>query len=251
MFELPPPVLSVTGLSHRYAGRAVLHDCALSLYPGECLAIVGASGSGKSSLLSLLAGRQAWQEIGHYHLAGRDMRAQAAPRFVREVSGYVAQQAGQMLNMNLSAAANIVARPLDLGRRDARALLAEALDWLEKLGLDPARLGDRVGGFSGGMQQRVQIAAALIHRPQILFLDEPTTGLDTVAQSGLIDILRGFKQAQATAMLFVTHDLAVARLLADRVLVIEAGRIVEEAVCDCLLAAPQSAAGRALVRAML
>lgn len=100
------------------------------------------------------------------------------------------------------------------------------------------------------MQQRVQIAAALIHHPQVLFLDEPTTGLDSVAQSDLIDVLRRLKVETEVAMVIVTHDLSMARLLADRVLVMDQGRIVEEAVFDRLLNAPQSPAGAALVRAM-
>lgn len=251
MFELPPPVIDLQGLSFGHGAVPVLHDCALQLYPAECLAIVGASGSGKSTLLSVLAGRSPLPMVAHYHLAGRDMRADAAREHWRRETGYVGQNAAQMLDLNLSAAGNIARRLLDLGSREAQGVLAQCRDWLHRLGLDPQRLKDPVGQFSGGMQQRVQIAAALVHGPKILFLDEPTTGLDTVSQAGLIDILRQLKRTQDTAMIFVTHDLAVARLIADRVLVMDRGRIVEEALCDRLLCAPSSPAATEIVRAML
>lgn len=251
MFELPPPVLSAHGLGHAYRGRVVLQGCDIALYPGECLAIVGPSGSGKSTLLSLLAGRLPLAEGADYRLGGHDLRDPALRRaHLRRLTGYVAQQAATVLDLRLSAAANIVRPLLDLGRRDAKGALAEARCWMERLGLEAERLADPVGQFSGGMQQRVQIAAALVHHPQVLFLDEPTTGLDSVAQSDLVDVLRGLKADAAAAMLFVTHDLAIARLLADRVVVMDRGRIVEEAVFDRLLAAPQSRTGAALVRAM-
>lgn len=251
MFELPPPVIDLQGLSFSHGSVPILHDCALQLYPAECLAIVGASGSGKSTLLSVLAGRLPLPVAARYHLAGVDMRGDGTPRHWRRDTGYVGQNAAAMLDLNLSAAGNIARRLLDLGAREAHGVLAQTRDWLQRLGLDPQRLKDPVGQFSGGMQQRVQIAAALMHCPKILFLDEPTTGLDTVAQAELIDILRCLKCEQDTAMIFVTHDLAVARLIADRVLVMDRGRIVEEAVCDRLLCAPSSPAATEIVRAML
>lgn len=149
MFELPPAVLSARGLNHSYGSRHVLQDCAVDLYPAECLAIVGPSGSGKSTLLSLLAGRLALPVGATYRLAGHDLQGLQARAYLRRLSGYVAQDAARMLDLRLSAAANIVRSLFDLGRSDARGVLAEAVDWMERLGLDGARMADPVAQFSG------------------------------------------------------------------------------------------------------
>lgn len=251
MFELSSPVLEARYIQFQYGENIVLRNCNIELYEGECLAILGPSGSGKSTLLSLLAGRLPLNHAYYYQIAGQDMVAGESAKDLRHLTGYVSQNPAQTLDMNLSAGANIVRQLFDIGSRDAKLALAHCRHWMRRLGLDDSRLLEPVGQFSGGMQQRVQIAAALVHRPQVLFLDEPTTGLDTVSQSQLIDILRGLKHDRSTAMLFVTHDLSIARLIADRIIVMDKGEIVEEAVCDRLLTDPQSSAATELVRAML
>lgn len=251
MFELQAPILEANNICFQYGTRPVLQKCSLELYPGECLAILGRSGSGKSTLLSLLAGRLPLQQASSYHLDGHDLLSDEKMRRLRKLTGYVSQHAATMLDLKLSAAANIARQLFDLGIREAKPALEDCRRWLNRLAMDERHLTQPVEQFSGGMQQRVQIAAALIHRPKVLFLDEPTTGLDAVAQSELIDILRGLKRDRATAMLFVTHDLAIAKLIADRVIVMDDGQVVEEAVCDRILTAPQSPAAIDLVRAVI
>lgn len=251
MFELQAPLLEAHSISFQYGNQSVLQDCSLELYAGECLAILGRSGSGKSTLLSLLAGRIPLNHASRYHLDGLDVLSADGALMLRQLTGYVSQNASTMLDIRLSAAANIARKLFDLGSRDAGRALADCRLWLSRLDMDERHLIQPVCQFSGGMQQRVQIAAALIHRPKVLFLDEPSTGLDTVSKSELIDILRGLKRDRSTAMIFVTHDLAIAKLIADRIIVMDQGKIVEEAVCDRLLTAPQSSAAVDLVRAMI
>lgn len=254
MFELPPPVLELRDVWLKLDGRPVLAHCDLCLYPGEVLAIVGPSGAGKSSLLNVLSGRQAPSACSFFALQGQAVQtgdSHAILQLRRRTTGYVAQDARQTLDMGLSAAANIVRRLFDLGLNHAGDALAQARDWMLRLGLEPERLHDPVTRFSGGMRQRIQIAAAMVHGPQILFLDEPTSGLDSVAQATFIDVLLQLKNDSTASMVFVTHDLRLAGLIADRVLVMDQGQIVSEAVTDRLLTEPQHPTAQALVKAMM
>ncbi|AKJ36842.1 MULTISPECIES: ATP-binding cassette domain-containing protein [Gammaproteobacteria] len=254
MFELPPPVLELRDACLNLGNRRVLKHCDLCLYPGEVLAIVGPSGAGKSSLLNVLSGRQAPSTCALFQLQGQDVRASehhTVLQLRRRATGYVAQDAHQALDLHLSAAANIARRLFDLGLNHAGDALTQARSWIERLGLAPGRAHEPVIQFSGGMRQRIQIAAAMVHGPSVLFLDEPTSGLDSVAQAALIDILMQLKHERATSMLFVTHDLRLARLIADRALVMDQGRIVSEAVIDRLLTEPDHPTAQALVKAVL
>lgn len=254
MFDLPAPVLAVCQADLRLGDRTVLSDCSVTLYPAEVLAIVGPSGAGKSSLLNVLAGRQPATQCSEFRLDGQDLRQSTDHRIGqlrRRLTGYVAQDARATLDLSQSAATNIVRRLLDLGRNHAQDALSQALAWGQRLGLPIERLHEPVSTFSGGMQQRVQIAAAMVHAPAILFLDEPTAGLDSVAQAELLDVLTGLITRTDTAMVFVTHDLRLARLIADRALVMDQGRIVSEAIMDRLLTEPDHAIAEALVKAMI
>ena len=165
--------------------------------------------------------------------------------------GYVAQDASTTLNLRQSAATNIVRRLFDLGDNRAVDALKQAQKWGQRLGLCPERLHEPVKNFSGGMRQRVQIAAAMIHQPSILFLDEPTAGLDSVAQADFLDVLSNLRNQTQTAMVFVTHDLRLARLIADRAIVMDQGRIVSESIMDRLLTEPEHLIAQALVKAMI
>lgn len=254
MFELPPPVLEIAGASFRAGGRMVLEDCDLQLYPSEVLAIAGCSGSGKTSLLNILAGRAEPASGTAFRLKGQDLLAgddSAVARLRRAATGYVTQDAAETLDLTLSASANIARRLFDLGLNHAADALHRAQDLAQRLGLPVGRLSEPVQNFSGGMRQRVQIAAAMVHDPEILFLDEPTSGLDSIAQALFLDTLMRVRQEGGTAMILVTHDLRIARLIANRVLVMDAGRIVAEAVTDRLLTEPAHPVSEALVGAMI
>ena len=162
-------LLNVEGLSHRFAsaaGRYAVRDAALTLYPGEVVAIVGESGSGKSTLLRCIAGRIAPTEgrVLYRTAAGRPVDVHALPeRERRELArtqwGFVEQHAADGLRLNVSAGANIGERLMALGERHHGRLHASACDWMARVELDPSRVDDNPRAFSGGMRQRLQIAA--------------------------------------------------------------------------------------------
>lgn len=247
------------------AGRArwACRDVRFDLHAGEVLAVVGESGSGKSTLLRLLAGRLACDE-------GRvlyDVRAEDAEggglADLRDLSearlrwlartdwGFVEQHAREGLRMNVSGGANIGERLMALGSRHYGRLRGEALHWMEKVELDVRRLDDLPGTYSGGMQQRLQIARNLVTRPRLVFMDEPTTGLDVSVQARLLDLLRELVDEMRLAAVIVTHDLAVARLLAHRMVVMKDGRVVEQGLTDRVLDDPQHPYTQLLVSSVL
>ncbi|MHB1122121.1 MAG: phosphonate C-P lyase system protein PhnK [Ramlibacter sp.] len=244
----------------RWACRHVSFD----LYPGEVLAVVGESGSGKSTLLRLLAARLACEEGSvHYQLrdAGQPQAAElvdlaglseARRRWVARTDwGFVEQHAREGLRMNVSAGANIGERMMALGARHYGRLRSQAVAWMERVELDPARVDDLPGSYSGGMQQRLQIARNLVTQPRLVFMDEPTTGLDVSVQARLLDLLRALVDDLQLAAVVVTHDLSVARLLAHRMLVMKDGLVVEEGLTDRVLDDPQHPYTQLLVSSVL
>jgi putative phosphonate transport system ATP-binding protein len=153
--------------------------------------------------------------------------------------------------MNVSGGANIGERLMALGTRHYGRLRSEALHWMERVELDTARVDDLPGTYSGGMQQRLQIARNLVTRPRLVFMDEPTTGLDVSVQARLLDLLRELVEDLRLAAVVVTHDLAVARLLAHRMLVMKDGVVVEQGLTDRVLDDPQHPYTQLLVSSVL
>jgi putative phosphonate transport system ATP-binding protein len=152
--------------------------------------------------------------------------------------GFVHQNPRDGLNMSVSAGANISERLLTAGERSYAAVRSEALSWLEKVEIDPARLDDQPHQYSGGMLQRLQIAKNLVSKPRLVFLDEPTGGLDVSVQAKLLDLLRRLTSNLALSSVLVTHDLAVARLLSHRLLVMKNGEVIETGLTDQVLDDP-------------
>lgn len=243
-------LLQVQSLSYCYASTGGVHfavqDASLTLWPGEVVAIVGESGSGKSTLLQCLAGRLPPQTgrvryraasgewIGVGTLSERQKRVLARTEW-----GYVEQQAADGLRMNVSAGANIGERLMGQGQRHYGQLRATAADWMQRVELDTGRIDDSPRDFSGGMRQRLQIARNLVTRPRLVLMDEPTSGLDVSVQARLLDLIRLLVARMHLSALIVTHDLGVARLLAHRTLVMQAGRVVEEGLTDRVLDDPR------------
>lgn len=256
--EAAEPLFSAHDLTRLYGPEKGCQGVSFDLYPGEVLGIVGESGSGKSTLLSLLSGRCP-PERGTVSYRGRDGQwldlysASEAERrtLLRTEWGFVEQNPRDGLRMAVSAGANIGERLMAQGVRHYGELRAAGLDWLSQVEIDPARIDDLPRTFSGGMQQRLQIARNLVSAPRLVFMDEPTGGLDVSVQARLLDLLRGLVRELDLAVVIVTHDLAVARLLADRLMVMRRSRVVEAGLTDQILDDPQHPYSQLLVSSVL
>ncbi|MEG3791338.1 ABC transporter ATP-binding protein [Lysobacter sp. CCNWLW3] len=247
-----PVLLRGEGLRMRYprAPRAALDDVSIELRRGEGLALVGESGSGKSTLgralLRLLRGAQ-----GRVLLDGVDLSA-ATPRALRKLrarTGLVFQDPYASLDPRMRVA-EIVAEPLRIhARGDAGARRLRAGELLQAVGLEAAMLDRYPHQFSGGQRQRIAIARALATDPELLVCDEAVSALDAHHRGAILALLAALKRERGLALLFVTHDLAAAAAVAERIAVLEAGRIVETGATAEVLRAPQHAHTRALLAA--
>ena len=252
------PLLTVRELTRLYGPDKGCQGVSFDLYPGEVLGIVGESGSGKSTLLSALCGRCP-PDRGSvlYRDGGGDWldlyAASEAERrtLLRSEWGFVEQNPRDGLRMGVSAGANIGERLMAQGVRHYGRLRTAGLDWLKQVEIDPARIDDLPRTFSGGMQQRLQIARNLVTHPKLVFMDEPTGGLDVSVQARLLDLLRGLVVELNLAVVIVTHDLGVARLLADRLLVMKQGQVVESGLTDRVLDDPLHPYTQLLVSSVL
>ena len=253
-----PPLLRVQNLGCAYGARTVVRDISFDLWPDEVLAVVGESGSGKSTLLNAVAARHT-PSTGQVAFALKDgdlqdiyAMTEAQRRMLARTDwGFVHQNAADGLRMNVSAGANVAERLMALGQRHYGNLRAQASDWLERVEISPSRMDDRPDTFSGGMRQRLQIARNLITQPRLVFMDEPTSGLDVSVQARLLDMLRMLTRQMGLAAIIVTHDLAVARLLAQRMLVMQGGVAVETGLTDQVLDDPQHPYTQLLVSSVL
>ncbi|MGB3067236.1 MAG: phosphonate C-P lyase system protein PhnK [Ottowia sp.] len=252
------PLLRVRGMAKRYGGLAALNEASFDLWPGEVLAVVGESGSGKSTLLNAIAARMV-PDGGTVEYRMRDgalqdvhAMSQAEQRLLARTDwGFVHQNPADGLRMDVSAGANVGERLMGLGKRHYGQLRATAEEWLQRVEIDPIRIDDAPRTFSGGMRQRLQIARNLVTHPRLVFMDEPTSGLDVSVQARLLDMLRQLTQELQLAVVIVTHDLAVARLLAHRMVVMQRGRIVESGLTDQVLDDPQHPYTQLLVSSVL
>jgi putative phosphonate transport system ATP-binding protein len=165
--------------------------------------------------------------------------------------GVVRQNPRDGLRLGVSAGANVGERLMAIGARHYGSIRREALDWLGKVEIDRDRIDDRPSAFSGGMQQRLQIARNLVTKPRLVFMDEPTGGLDVSVQARLLDLIRGLVADLGLAAIIVSHDLAVARLLAHRLMVMRGGVVVETGLTDQVLDDPQHAYTQLLVSSIL
>jgi putative phosphonate transport system ATP-binding protein len=252
------PLLVADALSKNYGQLAACRDISFALYPGEVLAIVGESGSGKSTLLQLLSAQLA-PTSGHVSYRMRDgvLRdlaelGEAERRFLfRTDWGYVHQDPAQGLRMAVSAGANVGERLMAVGWNHYGRIRHTASDWLERVEIDIARIDDTPRTYSGGMRQRLQLARNLVTEPRLVFMDEPTGGLDVSVQARLLDLVRGLVAELGLAAIVVTHDLAVARLLSHRVMVMKSGRVIETGLTDQVLDDPREPYTQLLVSSIL
>lgn len=252
------PLLSVQDITKTYGARIGCTGVSFDLYPGEVMGVVGESGSGKTTLLNCLAGYlgpDTGQVIFDTRTIGPvDTLTMSEPE--RRMLGrtdwaFVHQHASDGLRMSVSAGGNIGERLMAVGERHYGSIRGKAMDWLGRVEIDADRVDDRPTAFSGGMQQRLQIARNLVTGPRLVFMDEPTGGLDVSVQARLLDLLRGLVREMGLSAMIVTHDLAVVRLLADRLMVMKDGHVVEAGLTDQVLDDPQHAYTQLLVSSVL
>ena len=252
------PILLVSSLTKNYGKIAGCRDVSLDIWPGEVLGIVGESGSGKTTLLNCISARLE-PTMGTVEFQTRTdgmvnlyKMSEASRRFLMRTDwGFVHQNPRDGLRMSVSAGGNIGERLMAVGDRHYGQIRDVASDWLEKVEFDLGRIDHMPSTFSGGMQQRLQIARNLVNGPRLVFMDEPTGGLDVSVQARLLDLLRALVSALKLSVVIVTHDLAVARLLAHRLMVMRRGEVVETGLTDQVLDDPQHPYTQLLVSSVL
>lgn len=243
----------------KYYDRVVgCEDVSFDLWPGEVLGIVGESGSGKSTLLKCLSA-QLTPDGGRVSYRMRDEGMQdihglseARQRLLTRTDwGIVHQNPRDGLRFGISAGANVGERLIAVGARHYGDIRTEVTDWLERVEMEQARMDDLPETFSGGMQQRLQIARNLVTHPRLVFMDEPTSGLDVSVQARLLDLIRTLVGTLDIACIVVTHDLGVVRLLTHRLMVMRGGAVVEQGLTDQVLDDPQHPYTQLLVSSIL
>jgi putative phosphonate transport system ATP-binding protein len=252
------PLLKVERLTRYYGERAACQDVSFDLWPGEVMGVVGESGSGKTTLLNCLSARlrpdggRVLYRTRHDGMADIYEMSEAERRLLMRTDwGLVHQNPRDGLRLGVTAGANIGERLMAVGARHYGNIRETATDWLGRVEIDAARIDDRPKAFSGGMQQRLQIARNLVTNPRIVFMDEPTGGLDVSVQARLLDLLRELVSQLGLSVVVVTHDLAVVRLLAHRLMVMRQGRVVETGLTDQVLDDPQHPYTQLLVSSVL
>jgi oligopeptide transport system ATP-binding protein len=246
------PLLEVRGLGVEFEGRAVVDDVSFEIAAGEVLGLVGESGSGKSTLARavlrlqpVVRGTLSWHGTDLLRYKG------AALRRRRRDLQMVFQDPLASLDPRMTVGETL-AEPLEIFE-PALGIQARAdrvAEMLERVGLPPAVAARYPHEFSGGQCQRIGIARAMMPRPELLVCDEPVSSLDVSIQGQIVNLLSDLRRDFKTAMLFISHNLAVVRHLSDRVLVMYGGRIVETATCEDLFAAPVHPYTRALLAAV-
>ncbi len=246
------------------------HDVSFDLFRNEALGVVGESGSGKSTLVRLL--HFEWEAGGgdiNLHRSAAEILPEIFPdnadysvnllslshfqkrRIRSTLMGIVYQNPQLGLRMQISSGGNIAERLLGAGWRHIGRMRRRSAELLERTEIPVTRMDEPPCHFSGGMQQRVQIAKSLSNNPLILFLDEVTTGLDLSVQARVLDLIRNLRNEFNLSMLVVSHDLGVISLLCQRTMVMKSGRVVEAGLTDQILQDPQHRYTQLLVASQL
>lgn len=254
------PVLELRHVSKAFAGRGrgrnvssvvAVEDVSLSLNPGEIVGLVGESGAGKSTVGKLILGLER-PSAGEVLFEGVDLGrlSERRLRSVRQRMHLISQDPYESLHPGMRVGA-AVAEPLAVAGVKSRERAERAAVALEEVGLVPA--SEFVRRFphelSGGQRQRVALARAFVAGPRMAVADEPTSMLDASVRAGILELILGIRERLGTAFLFVTHDLAVARYVSDRLAVMHEGRLIESGETDSLIANPQQEYTRTLLEA--
>ncbi|MEH7272256.1 ATP-binding cassette domain-containing protein [Neobacillus vireti] len=279
MAEFEVPVLSIKNLNKQF-GKGCLHcqdgeslvknycpicgtvyacrDVSFDVFPGEVLGIVGESGSGKSTLMQCLYFDQEVTSgeayLADYHNGEKNLFQESSQqqRYIRNhIMGKVYQNPLLGLKMNFSSIGNIAEKLIAAGNQHVGMMENRGTELLNKVNIPVHRRKEAPKNFSGGMQQRVQIAKALSNRPPLLLLDEVTTGLDLSVQASVLDLIKSLQRELNISIVLVSHDLGVIRMLADRTLVMLEGRVIEQGLTDQILEDPQHRYTQQLVHSLL
>jgi osmoprotectant transport system ATP-binding protein len=227
-------VIELRGVVKRYGARAAVDGLSLAAARGECVVLLGASGSGKTTALKMV-NRLVEPDAGRVLVDGADVRA-VAPHELRRGIGYAFQQVGLFPHLRVGQNVGITLELLGWAPARVRARVDELLELVE---LPPGEFrGRRPSELSGGQQQRVGLARALAARSEVLLLDEPFGALDPPTRDRLQQWLQRVRRELGLTVLFVTHDMAEALLLADRIAVLRGGRLVQLGTPRELLHAP-------------
>jgi oligopeptide transport system ATP-binding protein len=248
----PSPLLRVRDLGVRFGSHTAVRGVSFDLFAGETLGLVGESGSGKSTLARAIL-RLVKAAHGSVLWRGEDLLACGAAtlRARRRDLQIIFQDPLASLNPRMSVG-EAIAEPLRIFAPglDADARHARVKEMLERVGLSSAMARSYPHEFSGGQCQRIGIARAMILAPKLLICDEPVSSLDVSIQGQIVNLLLDLQREAGTAMLFISHNLAVVRHLSDRIMVMNSGSIVEIASSEALFAAPVHPYTRALLAAI-
>ncbi|WP_139159414.1 ATP-binding cassette domain-containing protein, partial [Klebsiella pneumoniae] len=254
----PAPLLSVERLSIQFGTQRVVDDVSFALWPGKTLCIAGESGSGKSltslAIMGLLP-EEAQIPGGAIIFDNQDLLSlpERQMQLLRGKSvAMIFQEPMTSLNPLMTVGQQLeetLQRHEVLGRRERRSRVSTMLDAV-KISHVEKRLQQYPHELSGGMRQRVMIAMAMLCQPQVLIADEPTTALDVTIQAQILELMRELQQAFSTSLLLITHDMGVVAEMADDVLVMSHGKIMEQAPAKTLFTSPQAAYTRQLLQAV-
>jgi peptide/nickel transport system ATP-binding protein len=249
----PSPVMELRNVAKRFGdrGHEGLKGINISLKHRETLAVAGSSGSGKTTLARLVM-RLTTPDEGSVHILGQDISRMGgeALRRMRPRFQMVFQDPLAAFNPR-AGVRRILEDPLRIHGLASQSEYEEiAIEALERVGLDAGHLHRLPLELSGGQRQRVAIARAILTKPQLIVLDEPVSALDVSVRAQILNLLLDLQEETGVSYLFISHDLAVVRAFADRMIVMEEGRIAEQGNTEDVLANPQANATRILIDAV-
>ncbi|MBG9585998.1 ATP-binding cassette domain-containing protein [Cytobacillus firmus] len=254
----PEPVTLIKNYCSVCGTVYACRDVSFDVYPGEVLGIVGESGSGKSTLMQCLYFDQETTSgeayISSYKNGVKNLFKESSQqkRYIRNhLMGKVYQNPLLGLKIDFSSIGNIAEKLIAAGSRNVGMMESRGSELLSKVNIPVHRRKEAPKKFSGGMQQRVQIAKALSNQPPILLLDEVTTGLDLSVQASVLDLIQSLQREMNISIVLVSHDLGVIRMLADRTLVMLEGQVIEQGLTDQILEDPQAPFTQSLVHSLL